>query len=283
MRYSRLAAAAILLGAVALLARTEFIARAAGKATTFKVLIPQADATLKIDGKKIEGEGKTRKVRAPALKKGKKEYTIEVMWEPNNYTKIWRKQIVAPGDGEVVVDLRTKNPKIPDHIEVRYVPTPDDIVAAMCKLGKVTKNDVVYDLGCGDGRMVIIAIKKFGAKRGVGIDLDPQRVKESKENAELQGVSDKVSFRVGDVLKVKDLPDASVVLLYMGDDINARLKPILKAKLKPGSRVVSHRFIMGDDWMPTKTTKVTGKDGIEYTLHLWVIGKQKSKEEQSKE
>jgi uncharacterized protein (TIGR03000 family) len=272
MRYSRLAAAALLLGAV-VLARNEYIAQAAGKTTSFKVLIPQADATVWIDGKKIPGEGTEREIRAPELKTGKKTHTIEVMWEPNNYTKIWRKKLVEPKAGKVVVDLTKKNPEIKDHIEVRYVPTPDDIVEAMCKLGKVTKKDVVYDLGCGDGRMVIIAIKKFGAKRGVGIDIDKQRIKESKENAELQGVSNKVEFRVGDVLKVMDLPDASVVLLYMGDDINMRLKPILKSKLKPGSRVVSHRFIMGDDWPPYRTEKVTGKDGRDYNLHLWIIGK----------
>ncbi len=277
MRYSRLAAAALLLGTV-VLALNESGARAGDKATTFKVLIPQADGTVWIDGKKIPGEGTERKIPAPALKAGKKIYAVKTMWEPNNYTKIWRTKHVAPKGGQLVVDLTKPNPEIKDHIEVRYVPTPDDIVEAMCKLGKVTKKDVVYDLGCGDGRMVIIAIKKFNAKRGVGIDIDKQRIKESKENAELQGVSDKVEFRVGDVLKVKDLPDASVVLLYMGDDINMRLKPILKSKLKPGSRVVSHRFIMGDDWPPTKTERVTGKDGREYNLHLWVIGRDEKKE-----
>jgi uncharacterized protein (TIGR03000 family) len=237
------------------------------------VLVPQEDAEVKIDGKKIKGEGTERSITAPELKKGNKTYTVEAKWEPNNYTTIWRTYEVTPKAGPVVVDFREKNPKIKDRVKVRYVPTPDDIVEAMCKLGKVTKNDVVYDLGCGDGRMVIIAIKKFGAKRGVGVDLDPQRVKESKENAAIQGVEDKVQFREGDVLKVKDLSDANVVLLYMGDDINMLLKPILKSTLKPGSRVVSHRFIMGDDWPPTKTQHVTGKDGRKYDLHLWVIGK----------
>ena len=82
-----------------------------------------------------------------------------------------------------------------------------------------------------------------------------------------------MQFRVGDVLKVQDISDADVVLLYMGDDINMRLKPILKSTLKPGARVVSHRFIMGDDWPPTRTQKVVGKDGRDYNLHLWVIGK----------
>jgi uncharacterized protein (TIGR03000 family) len=269
MRYSRLAGAGLLLAVAALTWNT--VVQAAGK-SVLKVLVPQADAEVKIDGKKINGEGTEREIPAPELKKGKKALLVEVMWEPNNYTKIWRKKEVTPKAGKVVVDLREANPAIKDHIEVRYVPTPDDIVEAMCKLGKVTKSDVVYDLGCGDGRMVIIAVKKFGAKRGVGVDIDPERIKESKQNANIQGVEDKVQFRVGDVLKVQDLSDADVVLLYMGDDINNRLKPILKKTLKSGARVVSHRFTMGE-WTPTKTQRVTGKDGREYSLHLWVIAK----------
>jgi len=270
MRYSRLAGAALL--ALALLAWSGQAAVAGGK-TTFKVHVPQSDATLLIDGKEIKGEGEERTVPAPKLQKGEKTYQFRVLWEPNNYTKIWRKRTVTPKEGEVVVDLRKNEPGDPkDHIEVRYVPTPDDIVEMMCKMGKVTKNDVVYDLGCGDGRMVIIAIKKFGAKRGVGVDIEPERIKESKANAKKSGVTDKVQSRVGDVLKVKDLSDADVVLLYMGDDINNRLKPILKRTLKPGARVVSHRFTMGE-WKPTKSERVTGMDGQEYRLHLWVITK----------
>ena len=274
MPYSRLAGAASLLAVAAL------VWTGAGRAadgTTLKVLVPLADAEIKIDGKKVEGDGTAREIPAPRLKEGEKNYTVEVMWEPNNYTKIWRKKIVAAKNGEVVVDLRKEDPNLPDHIEVRYVPTPDDIVEEMCRLGKVGKNDVIYDLGCGDGRMVITAIKKFGAKRGVGVDIDPKMVKESKENANLHDVTNKIEFRVEDVLKIKDLSDASVVFLYMGNEINNRLKPILKKTLKPGSRVVSHRFTM-DDWKPTKSERVIGRDGRPYRLLVWVIGKEKKKD-----
>ena len=142
----------------------------------------------------------------------------------------------------------------------------------MCKLGKVGAKDVVYDLGCGDGRMVILAVKDFKAKSGVGIDLDPDLVKESKENAKRAGVEKKVEFRKGDVLDIKDLKEASVVLLYMGDDVNERLKPILKKTLKPGSRIVSHRFKMGD-WKPADTERFLAEDGEEYEIHLWIVGK----------
>src|SRR5262245_3936631 len=127
MRYNRLMGAGLLL-AVAVLAWNAVVL--AGGKTVLKVLVPQEDAEVKIDGKQIKGEGTQREITAPALKKGKKVYLVEVMWEPNNYTKIWRKKEVAPKEGKVVVDLREKNPAIKDHIEVRYVPTPDDIVEA---------------------------------------------------------------------------------------------------------------------------------------------------------
>ncbi len=274
MRYSRLSGAALLVGVALLLANTPFVA--AQKTTKLKILVPLADAEVSIDGREIKGEGTERLISAPKLQKGKDSYLVSVMWEPNNYTKITRKKTVKAAAGEITVDLREANKEFKDDIVVRYVPTPDDIVAEMCKLAKVNKNDVVYDLGCGDGRMVIMAVKDFGAKRGVGVDIDPKLVKECKENAVKAGVADKVEFRKGDVLKIDDMSDASVVLLYMGEDINLRLRPILQKSLKPGSRVVSHRFRMGD-WEPTKEIRVTGKNGGEYTLLLWVIGKDKKK------
>ena len=157
--------------------------------------------------------------------------------------------------------------------DVPYVPTTEQAVQAMLKLAGVKKTDVVYDLGCGDGRMVITAVKEFGAKRGVGVDLDPQRIQESKANAREHKVEGKVEFRQGDVLDIKDLSSATVVTLYMSDDLNLRLRPILQKTLKSGARVVSHRFTMGD-WKPSKTITVTDRDGEKYRLHLWKIGEQ---------
>ena len=177
---------------------------------------------------------------------------------------------MAVTEGEIAIDFRQKSDTEKDDIVVRFVPTPGDFVDAMCKMAKVGKDDVVYDLGCGDGRMVITAVKKFGAKRGVGVDLDPALVKKSKEDAEKAGVADKVEFRVGDVLKIKDLSSATVVMLYMGDDVNLRLRPILQKTLRPGARIVSHRFGMGD-WEPDRTDTFDGEDGDEYTLLLWTI------------
>jgi tRNA A58 N-methylase Trm61 len=105
----------------------------------------------------------------------------------------------------------------------------------------------------------------------VGIDLDPERIAESKANAREQKVEDRVEFRQGDVLKIKDLSNANVVTLYMGEELNLTLRPILQKTLKPGSRLVSHRFTMGD-WKPLKTIKITDQEGEEYLLHLWIIG-----------
>ena len=244
--------------------------QAEGKKTILvNVKLPQADAKVKIDGVAVRGKGEERQIKA--LVDAKKDFfTMTAFWEPNNYTKITRPRKVSTKESVVSVDMRKQDLSQPDDIVVRYVPTPDDVVDAMCRLAKVGKDDVVYDLGCGDGRMVIRAIKNHGAKRGVGVDLDPERVKDSVENAKKHGVEDKVEFRQGDVLKVKDLPDATVVLLYMGDDINNRLKPILKEKLKPGARVVSHRFTMGE-WQPDREETVNSKEGYECRILLWTI------------
>ncbi len=278
MRSRYLAIPMFVLG-VSLLAGTPTVLgqETAKKTVSLTVLVPQDDAILVVDDKKMEQRGVSRLYTSPPLDPaGKFTYTVKVTWEPNNYTKITRTQkvkIEPAKDANLKVDMTTEDPRWKDDIVVRFVPTPKEVVDAMCKLAKVGKEDVVYDLGCGDGVMVIRAVEKFAAKRGVGIDLDPVRVKESQENAIKAKVADKVAFREGDVLKIDDIPDASVVLLYMGNDINLRLRPILQAKLKPGSRIVSHRFTMGD-WAPTETETVT-VGGTEYQIHLWIVGDHK--------
>jgi precorrin-6B methylase 2 len=246
----------------------------ATRQTKLRVLVPQSRSRVLVNGKTMPGKAaEVREFAAPALADGKKEYEVIVTWRTNDYTRFFRSAKVGPKPGTtVVVDLRKPDPKNPDRIEIRYVPTPDDVVARMCKLASIGKDDVVYDLGCGDGRMIITAVTDFKARSGVGIDLDPERVRESIENAKKRGVSDKIEIRQGDVLKIKDLSRASVVMLYMGDDVNLRLRPILQKTLKPGSRIVSHRFGMGD-WKPDKTETFDGADGDEYTIHLWTIKK----------
>jgi uncharacterized protein (TIGR03000 family) len=239
------------------------------------VRVLEDDAVLSVNGQDVKVAGKERKFRAATVKSGDAHYCeFKVVWEPNNYTQItrMRKLRVEPGKS-YVVDLRTRDEKTDpkDDIVVRYVPTPDEVVDKMAELAGVGKEDVVFDLGCGDGRMVCRAVAKFKAKRGVGIDIDPDRVKDSKQTAKQYKVEDSVTFREGDVLKpIKDLPEATVVMLYMGDDIGERISPILQKTLKPGSRIVSHRFLLGD-WKPDRTINVQDADEIDYELHLWVV------------
>jgi len=154
--------------------------------------------------------------------------------------------------------------KVKRPLDVWYVATPHEIVDRMLFEAKVRTGDVVYDLGCGDGRMVIAAAKKFGT-RGVGIDLDPARIKEARANAKAQGVDNLVTFRVADLFET-DLREATVVMLYLLPEVNRRLKPKLFAELRPGARVVSHDFDMGADWPPDRSVNM-GSDGI----YMWVM------------
>jgi precorrin-6B methylase 2 len=147
-----------------------------------------------------------------------------------------------------------------------FVPTPQDVVDRMLALADVTKDDVVYDLGCGDGRIVITAAKKYGA-HGVGVDIDPQRIKESEANAASAGVADLVRFEQNDATKV-DVSPATVVTLYLLSSSNLKLRPTLTKQLKPGARIVSHAFSMGD-WVPERTDTFTDSHGTERTLYLW--------------
>jgi ubiquinone/menaquinone biosynthesis C-methylase UbiE len=134
--------------------------------------------------------------------------------------------------------------RVPD---VHFVPTPEEVVTEMLNMARVGKNDVVYDLGCGDGRIVITAAKTYGA-RGVGVDIDPVRIQESKENALKAGVTDHVRFTQQDLFKT-DFREATVVFLYLLPELNLELRPKLLRELKPGSRIISHEFNMGD-WKP---------------------------------
>jgi SAM-dependent methyltransferase len=150
-----------------------------------------------------------------------------------------------------------------------FVATPQEVVDRMLQLADVKTGDVVYDLGCGDGRLVITAAKRYGA-RGVGVDIDPARIAESRANAKKEGVEALVEFRQQDALTV-DVSPASVVTLYLLAAANLQLRPTLQKQLKPGSRVVSHEFSMGD-WVPTRTETITDRRGTSRLLYLWLIG-----------
>ena len=147
--------------------------------------------------------------------------------------------------------------------DVDYAPTPNYIVREMLELADVTPRDVVYDLGSGDGRIVIMAAKEFGA-RGVGIEIDQRLIRRSRENARKAGVEDRVEFRQQDLFKA-DFRDATVVATYLLSYLNARLVPKLK-RLRRGTRIVAHSFDMGDAWPPDKQVAVFGS-----TVFLWTV------------
>ena len=158
--------------------------------------------------------------------------------------------------------LRIKNsPDVP------YVPTSPQIVKAMLQLAKVGETDVVYDLGSGDGRIVIAGVKDFGARRGVGIEIDAKLVSEATENARKAGVTEKTQFIEGDLFE-HDFSEATVITMYLLPEINMRLRPKILA-MKPGTRIVSHRFDM-DDWQPEKTVEIEGRK-----IYFWRVTEKK--------
>jgi len=257
---------------------------------TIKLLLPEASTkvALKVEGKELEANEKATKdgVRVlvtPDLEPGKTyAYKVEATLEPNNYTKIVRtREVTFKAGEEVTLDLRKKDDKIADNVVIRWVPTPRIVVKDMCELAKVTKNDVVMDPGCGDAIMVIAAVQDFNAKKGKGTDLDAKKVAESQDNVKKAGLADRITIKEGNALKLTadDLKDVTVMMLYMGDELNIRLRPSLWEHMPAGSRVVSHRFIMGD-WASDKSVTVTreGEYGVEdFELHVWTItGKEKT-------
>ena len=157
---------------------------------------------------------------------------------------------------------RTRTP------DVIFVPTPNDVVNKMLEMAKVTATDVVYDLGCGDGRIVITATQRYGC-RGVGIDIDPERIREATGNVQKAKVADKVKLIQGDLFET-DIGEATVVTLYLLTELNLKLRPKLMKELRPGTRVVSHAFAMGD-WKPERTEQVNGA-----SVYLWRIPPRKA-------
>jgi uncharacterized protein (TIGR03000 family) len=238
-------------------------------ATSLVMTMPAPDAELEIDGIVLAGTGVARRLEVPPLEAGRTyQYTVVARWQPNGYTRMSRAKLVTFRAGEPLrIDLSIDDPS--DRVVVQYVPTPERIAMEMVALAGVTAADVTYEPGCGDGRITIAAVKS-GARRGVGIDLDPERVKESRANVVAAGLADKIEIRLGDALDQPDLGSMTVVFLYMGDHFNMLIRPYLWKQLPIGARVVSHRFLMGD-WQPDKTVTVTDDTGLPYELHLWTI------------
>jgi uncharacterized protein (TIGR03000 family) len=233
------------------------------------VIVPDDQARLLVEDKPIAGTGAARTFDTAPLEGGATyRYTFSTTWEPNTYTTMTRSRVVSFRAGDrLAVDLTVSDPS--DRVRVMYVPTPDDIAEEMVRLAGVSANDVAYEPGCGDARITIAAVNA-GARRGVGIDIDPERVEESRAAVKAAGLADRVEIRLGDALDIPDLSAATVVLLYMGDHFNLLIRPLLWRELPVGARVVSHRFKMGD-WEPDRTVSLGSADGGQYELHLWTV------------
>ena len=236
--------------------------------TSVVVDVPTDNAELVVNGSPVAGAGLSRTVETASLPPGTHRYTFDVTWDPNGYTTITRTKTVELRAGEKVrVDLTVEDPG--DRVRVIYVPTPVDIAAKMVEMAGVVPTDVVYEPGCGDARITIAALRA-GARRGICVDIDADRARESKANVAAAGFADRIDVREGDALDVKQLSDVTVVFLYMGEHFNMLIRPVLWRELPVGARVVSHRFTMGD-WESDESLAVTSDDGGFYELHRWTI------------
>ncbi len=153
---------------------------------------------------------------------------------------------------------------VPERLDVPYVPTPDEIVTEMIRMAEIRENDIVYDLGCGDGRIVITACKRTGA-RGVGVDIDPERIAECRSNVQKAGIEGNVTFIQQDLFKI-DFSEATVLALYLLPEINVKLRPRILNEMKPGSRIISHNYSMGD-WLPDTARHLDAR----HSVYFWVV------------
>lgn len=239
---------------------------------------PPRQAKLKIDGKEqvvpLAKSGGTIVVdHKPEGDKTTVE--VELNFWPVGYSNTIRKKTVTFEKGKVTAVDMSKGDET-DRFEAIFVETPDPVVEEMMRIANVGKDDTVIDIGCGNGVVVIKAVKK-GAKLGVGVDIRPDLIEDSKEKAKEEGVADKCEFRVEDALKMKDLSQYSVVFLCLGEDLQLALMPLLKKTLKPGARVVAHTHLIGErkDWAPDKETSihVPARKSSPYPVYLWNINK----------
>lgn len=241
-----------------------------------RVFIP-APAQLTIDDALTSQTGEERVFVTPPLQPGRKfTYTLKATWIEGSRQLIRRAIAIVRAGQETTIDLRHRS-KDGSSSQIIYVPTPQHVVDKMLEMAKVTKDDVVYDLGCGDGRVVVTAAKKYGA-RGVGIDIDPERIEDSNANVAKAKVDKLVEIRLGDALKVPDLGRATVVMTYMLPEFMEKLKPILLEKLKPGTRIVAHDYSLRG-WEPEQTVTVSAPTRLyAHTLYLWRVPEKKNAE-----
>jgi uncharacterized protein (TIGR03000 family) len=244
--------------------------RPAEKPAYLLIYMP-ADARLEIEGTPTKQTGEVRRFVSPPLPVGKSfTYTLKVIHSDSGRGVVRMGTTQVRGGEETTLDLRAGKDELTS--QIIYVPTPQEVVDKMLEMAQVTKDDIVYDLGCGDGRIVVTAAKKFGA-RGVGVDIDPERIKEGLTNVKDAQVEKLVEIRQGDALKVDDISRATVVMLYMLPEFQTKLQPILEKHLKPGTRVVAHDYPL-PDWKPLKVEDMESSYS-QHTLYLFKVGETK--------
>jgi uncharacterized protein (TIGR03000 family) len=270
MHRTRLLPAAIGIGLALLIAMRPSAAQESNFAVpAYLVVYVPANAQLTIDNFKTLQTGTVRRFESPVLPPGQPfTYHVKASWSDGKKEIVNEKDVRVVAGQETKVDFRQEQAqeRSPD---VVYVPTPQDVVDKMLELANVKKDDVVYDLGCGDGRIVVTAAKKYGCK-AVGFDIDPDRVRDSMANVKKNKVEDLVTIKKADIFTL-DLSEASVVTLYLLPELNVKLMPQL-AKLKPGSRIVSHDFNMRGA-KPLKEVKVKPQGELEreHTVFFWIV------------
>ena len=241
-----------------------------GVKSKVKVTVPQDDAELSVEQKPTNTKGKVREFDTPDMESGKRYiYDFQVTWRPNKFTTVTRKATRKFTAGDAVeVDLTKDEGN--DKAVVALKPPTDDVIAEAVKAAKLTKDDVVFDLGGADARLPIEAVKKGGAKRGVLVQPDATKVAAAKEQVKKAELEGKVDVQPAEPAGGKDYAEATVVFLYAGEEGNTALRPVLLRDLKPGARIISYRFKMGD-WAPAATTPGVNADGDNYELYTWTV------------
>ena len=244
-----------------------------GRAATLRFRL-MADAQLVIDDYQTQQTGPLRRFVSPPLELGKSyHYTLTWTYQKDGKPVTQQKVVFirAGNDEEVYLreeaDKKGEKKKPERKPDILFVPTPQDVVDKMLELAEIKKDNMVYDLGCGDGRIVVTAAKKYGCK-AVGFDIDPERVEASQQNVKKNGVEKLVTIEEKDIFKL-DLRPARVVTLYLLPELNVKLIPQLE-KLKLGSRIVSHNFDMKGVKPKQEVTVKSKEDGVEHTIYLWV-------------
>ena len=234
-----------------------------------KVNLPQADAELYIEDKLTKTTGQVREFETPETTPGQKYlYELRVVWKPNKFTTMTRTRTVKfVGGEEVAIDMTQALPT--DRADSTVKAATDDAIAELVKAAEIGPRDIAFELKSTDARVLIAAVKA-GAKRGVALQADAEKMKGPKAKVKAAELEGKIDLMPVDASECRDYADATVVFLNLGEEVNLALRPVLLRELKAGTRIVSYRYGLGD-WKPTTTAKGVNSDGENYEIFSWII------------